>query len=64
MLLKQKFLGDYTHGLFVDSKALDIIAKFQENLQNISDAIKLRNKSLEWPYIYLLPERIPNSVAI
>ncbi|KAK3734228.1 hypothetical protein QZH41_012948 [Actinostola sp. cb2023] len=60
----EKFLGDYSDGLFVDPKAMEMISKFQEQLQNVSDSIKSRNKSLEWPYIYLLPERVPNSVAI
>jgi arachidonate 5-lipoxygenase len=61
---KQKFLGDYSDGLFVDHNALKAISNFQENLQKISDSIKSRNGSLEWPYTYLLPERVPNSIAI
>ncbi|XP_031557674.1 allene oxide synthase-lipoxygenase protein-like [Actinia tenebrosa] len=60
----EKFLGDYSGGLFVDQDALKAISNFQEKLQKISDSIKSRNETLEWPYTYLLPERVPNSVAI
>ena len=62
--LSQKFLGDYSEGLFTDGPALEAISRFQENLQKISEAIKERNKSLAVPYAYLLPERVPNSIAI
>ena len=62
--LSQKFLGDYSEGLFTDGPALEAISRFQENLKQISEAIKERNKSLAVPYTYLLPERIPNSIAI
>ena len=40
------------------------IARFQSSLQRISDAIKERNALVEFPYTYLLPERVPNSIAI
>ena len=62
--LFQKFLGDYSEGLFTDGPALEAISRFQENLQKISEVIKERNKSLAVPYTYLLPERVPNSIAI
>ena len=59
----QRFLGDYTEHNF-DEAVYPVIEKFQNKLQEISDAIKIRNESLEEPYIHLLPERIPSSVAI
>lgn len=40
------------------------ISRFQSALQRISEEIKERNASVEFPYIYLLPERVPNSIAI
>ena len=60
----QRFLGDYSDGLFNDTAALEAILRFQGKLNEISTEIKERNKHLEVPYIYLLPERTPNSIAI
>lgn len=53
-----------TQGLLTGKDAEDAISRFQTSLQGISDAIKTRNASLELPYINLLPERIPDSIAI
>ena len=60
----QRFLGDNTHSLLTGDEAEAAISRFQASLQEISDSIKARNKSLELPYINLLPERIPDSIAI
>lgn len=60
----ERFLGDYTDGLFTDNAALEAILRFQGKLNEISSEIKERNKQLEVPYEYLLPERTPNSIAI
>jgi len=60
----ERFLGDYSDGLFHDAPALEAILRFQGKLNEISMAIKERNKDLEVPYKYLLPERTPNSIAI
>jgi len=60
----ERFLGDYSDGLFHDAAALEAILRFQGKLNEISMAIKERNKGLEVPYEYLLPERTPNSIAI
>jgi len=59
------YLGDYSDGAFRnETKARDAILHFQENLQRLSRSIKERNETLEFPYIYLLPERVPNSIDI
>ena len=63
-ILFQRFLGDYTDGAFFDIAAQEAILRFQEKLNEISEAIKERNKRLEIPYAYLLPERTPNSIAV
>ena len=60
----QRFLGDYPEGLFNDAAALEAILRFQGKLNEISMAIKERNKHLKVPYAYLLPEKTPNSIAI
>ena len=44
--------------------ALEAILRFQVKLNVISEEIKERNKQLKIPYTYLLPERVPNSIAI
>lgn len=60
----ERFLGDMTQALLTGKDAEDAISRFQTSLQGISDSIKTRNASLELPYINLLPERIPDSIAI
>ncbi|KAM7441207.1 arachidonate 5-lipoxygenase [Porites harrisoni] len=60
----ERFLGDITHSLLTGDEAEAAICRFQASLQEISDSIKVRNESLELPYINLLPERIPDSIAI
>ena len=60
----QRFIGDYREDLFIDPPAKSAISSFQKKLKQISAEIKQRNANLEIPYPYLLPERIPNSIAI
>ena len=64
LFIFQRFLGDITHSLLTGDEAEAAICRFQASLQEISDSIKVRNESLELPYINLLPERIPDSIAI
>lgn len=60
----QKFIGDYPEELFIEEPAKAAIEVFQRKLKGISAEIKARNAKLRVPYPYLLPERIPNSIAI
>lgn len=66
----QKFTGQYPEELFTEDKAKAVISEFQKKLEGISSAvsyeIQKRNTNLEEPYqyIYLLPEKVPNSIAI
>ncbi|XP_046861552.1 allene oxide synthase-lipoxygenase protein-like [Xenia sp. Carnegie-2017] len=60
----ERYLGNYSCTAWEDLEALGAISRFQNNLENISEKIKKRNKDLEIPYIYLLPERVPNGTAI
>lgn len=62
----QKFIGQYPEDLFTEDEAKRVISTFQEKLRGISEEIKQRNATLEEPYqyIYLLPEKVPNSIAI
>ena len=60
----QRYLGNYSATAWEDQEALDAINRFQDKLEDISKKIKERNANLELPYIYLLPERIPNGTAI
>ncbi|XP_073233506.1 allene oxide synthase-lipoxygenase protein-like isoform X2 [Porites lutea] len=60
----ERFIGDYREDLFIDPPAKSAISSFQKKLKKISAEIKERNANLEIPYPYLLPERIPNSIAI
>ena len=60
----QRFIGDYSQSSLTGKEVENAVSRFQSSLQRISDAIKERNASLEFPYPWLLPERVPNSVAI
>lgn len=60
----ERFIGDYSHSLLTGEVVESAISRFQSSLRKISDAIKERNATLEFPYEYLLPERVPNSIAI
>ncbi|KAJ7337207.1 Arachidonate 5-lipoxygenase [Desmophyllum pertusum] len=60
----EKFIGEYPEDLFIDEAARSAITAFQVKLKGISEEIKARNAKLTVPYPYLLPERVPNSIAI
>jgi len=49
---------------FSEHTALLEFNKFRANLQEIEVAISKRNATLAKPYTYLLPSRIPQSIAI
>ncbi|XP_067663302.1 allene oxide synthase-lipoxygenase protein-like [Haliotis asinina] len=57
-------LGDFEVQYVFDPKATEIVAKFRKDLESIGEAIRNRNKSLDMPYEYLLPDSIPNSISI
>ncbi|XP_068703458.1 allene oxide synthase-lipoxygenase protein-like [Montipora foliosa] len=60
----ERFMGDYSQSLLTGEAVKGAISRFQSSLGKISDAIKKRNKSVEFPYEYLLPEKVPNGIAI
>jgi hypothetical protein len=49
---------------FSDSFARIAFQKLQTQLVDIEDQINIRNASLTKPYTYLLPSRVPQSIAI
>ena len=54
--------------LFTEKQVLDVQKEFKNDLEQLSVKIKSRNAELAkmsmLPYIHLLPERIPNSIAV
>lgn len=60
----QIFLGDYPNKLFMEPNIQKYIDEAQKKLKGIELEIKERNKSLDVPYVYLLPSRVPNSITI
>lgn len=44
--------------LFTEAQAHQVLKEFRDDLEKISIKIKERNKALEFPYEYLLPETI------
>ncbi|KAL3883124.1 hypothetical protein ACJMK2_029417 [Sinanodonta woodiana] len=61
---QEVYLGDYQDPYFTEPSVREVQAEFRENLKKISEEIQIRNTSLEIPYTYLLPERVPNSTAV
>lgn len=57
-------LGHYSEDHFNETIPCNLIKDFQGELEVLSVAIKVRNKSLEVPYTYLDPSVVENSVAI
>ncbi|XP_076140863.1 polyunsaturated fatty acid lipoxygenase ALOX15B-like [Alosa pseudoharengus] len=60
----QHILGSFPEDLFDEEVPCKIIADFQKDLRELSDLIEERNKKLEFPYTYLSPRNVENSVAI
>ncbi|XP_022800953.1 allene oxide synthase-lipoxygenase protein-like [Stylophora pistillata] len=60
----ERYIGDMTHSLLTGDEEDAAMTRFQVALQEISDSIKARNEALELPYIFLLPERVPNSIGV
>ncbi|XP_074649222.1 polyunsaturated fatty acid 5-lipoxygenase-like [Tubulanus polymorphus] len=58
------FLGEYPNDYFTDLEPRDLMKKFSKAVKQISATIHERNKTREVPYVYLLPERVPSSIAI
>jgi arachidonate 15-lipoxygenase len=57
-------LGFYDNGDFTDPEALALIQKFQHDLEGIESTIDERNKSRVFPYKFLKPSEILNSISI
>ena len=60
----QPHLGEFSERLFTDPAAEEAIAHFRDKLNKVSEEIDERNTKLEFPYIYLLPKNVPNSIAV
>ncbi|XP_048866920.1 polyunsaturated fatty acid 5-lipoxygenase-like isoform X2 [Brienomyrus brachyistius] len=57
-------LGTYVNAVSSDPRLRDSIKKFQTRLKAIGKAIKERSKEQPFPYEYLYPAGIENSIAI
>lgn len=61
---RQVLLGTYPEERFDEPATEEMIKKFQAELSLLSEAIATRNALLEFPYTYLNPTVIENSIAI
>jgi arachidonate 15-lipoxygenase len=57
-------LGQYDAQWFVDDRVQSPLQVFQNRLQKIEGAIALRNQTRLYPYPYLQPSKIPQSINI
>lgn len=60
----QYLIGHFPEDLFIGEVPRKFIEDFQKDLKELSTVIKERNAKLEFPYTYLSPENVENSVAI
>ncbi|XP_076825703.1 allene oxide synthase-lipoxygenase protein-like isoform X1 [Clavelina lepadiformis] len=58
------YLGHYPDRLFCEQDVLTMMEQYREDLSAESDRIRKRNEGLHHPYTFLLPDRVPNSIAI
>uniref|UniRef100_A0A672L1P9 Arachidonate 5-lipoxygenase-like n=1 Tax=Sinocyclocheilus grahami TaxID=75366 RepID=A0A672L1P9_SINGR len=58
------FLGMYPEDYFTEVDVKDALKTFREKLGEVTKFINIRNEELKLPYVYLSPDKIPNSVAI
>ncbi|KAL0195395.1 hypothetical protein M9458_008967, partial [Cirrhinus mrigala] len=49
---------------FTEQPVKEAMKTFRQELVEVTNTIKNRNKKLNMPYWYLSPDRIPNSVTI
>lgn len=57
-------LGQYCPGWFTDERVQAPLRDFQDRLVEIEDAIATRNQTRPYPYSYLKPSKIPQSINI
>ena len=60
----QIYLGKHPHERFTEETAKRYMERFHNAMEGIAADILKRNESLDVPYRYLLPERVPNSITI
>ncbi|XP_061545260.1 polyunsaturated fatty acid 5-lipoxygenase-like [Phycodurus eques] len=58
------YLGTYPDEYFLEKPVKASMEKFKKDLAEISSDIKTRNQGQRLPYYNMLPDKIPNSVAI
>ncbi|XP_076825128.1 allene oxide synthase-lipoxygenase protein-like [Clavelina lepadiformis] len=58
------YLGQYPDRLFNDIAVLEMMEEYRQALAEVSRKIRKRNESLKHPYTFLLPEFVPNNIAI
>jgi len=54
----QESLLNYKNNWFTEEAPQKIMDQFRSSLRQISDSMKRRNRDLETPFEYLLPEKI------
>ena len=59
----QIFLGDFPSERFTEIKIKEAIKRFRKRLSDISVEIRERNKKLDIPYNFMIPEKISNSIT-
>nr|XP_018669787.2 arachidonate 5-lipoxygenase isoform X1 [Ciona intestinalis] len=58
------YLGDFPERLFSEEEVLEFQFLFKRKLDKLATELKRRNQDLKYPYIDLMPGRIPISISI
>lgn len=64
ILPSQVYLGDFPQRLFTEPAVITILDNFKRDLEKAQNEMAKRNETLQFPYEYLLPDKIPSSIAI
>lgn len=57
------YLGHFPYMLFTESQVQSDMESLQTRLEGLSGAIRVRNENLDFPYTFMDPAKIPNSIA-
>jgi len=63
LFLLQIYLGELKDSMFTETEVRDILDWFSDEMEDISRQIRARNDGLDFPYVYLIPDKIPKSAG-
>ena len=63
VFLSKVYLGQFPYKRFTESQVQSDMESLQTRLEALSGSIRVRNENLDFPYTFMDPAKIPNSIA-